>query len=67
LVGSGSAYDHPALEPWAEFLREQAGVGRDCYAYFNNDAEGHAPADAARLIGMLQVGNEHVSGTGDRR
>lgn len=50
------AYDSPALEPWAGFLRGQADSGRDCYAYFNNDAAGHAPADAARLIGMLGVG-----------
>ena len=49
-------YDSSALEPWAGFLRGQAGSGRDCYAYFNNDAGGHAPADAARLIGMLGVG-----------
>ncbi|MBE3076513.1 MAG: DUF72 domain-containing protein [Actinobacteria bacterium] len=50
------AYDSPALEPWAGFLRGQADSGRDCYAYFNNDAAGHAPADAARLIDMLGVG-----------
>jgi len=47
------AYSEPALEPWAGFLREQRAAGRDCYAYFNNDAEGHAPADAQRLMGML--------------
>ena len=50
------AYERPALEPWARFLREQLGEGRDCYAYFNNDAEGHAPADAKRLIEMLGEG-----------
>jgi uncharacterized protein YecE (DUF72 family) len=47
------AYTHPALEPWAEFLREQVRQGRDGYAYFNNDAEGHAPRDAERLTRML--------------
>jgi len=47
-------YTRPALEPWAAFLREQHAAGRDCYAYFNNDAGGHAPSDAARLLGMLQ-------------
>jgi uncharacterized protein YecE (DUF72 family) len=46
-------YERPALEPWAEFLRLQADEGRDCYVYFNNDAEGHAPRDAARLLEML--------------
>lgn len=47
------AYARPALEPWTKFLREQVQAGRDGYVYFNNDAEGHAPKDAARLIGML--------------
>ncbi|MBI5231060.1 MAG: DUF72 domain-containing protein [Coriobacteriales bacterium] len=49
-------YSAPALEPWAQFLRQQAGEGRGGYAYFNNDAEGHAPADAARLTAMLGGG-----------
>ena len=46
-------YLEPALAPWAAFLREQAAAGRDGYAYFNNDAGAHAPADATRLIAML--------------
>lgn len=47
------AYLEPMLEPWAAFLRAQAAAGHDGYAYFNNDAEGHAPRDALRLIDML--------------
>lgn len=47
------AYDRPALEPWTRFLAEQTAAGRDAYVYFNNDAEGHAPQDAARLKAML--------------
>ncbi len=47
------AYLQPSLEPWARFVRAQAADGRDAYVYFNNDAEGHAPRDAARLAGML--------------
>lgn len=47
------AYSRPQLEPWAEFFSAQLSAGRDCYAYFNNDAEGHAPDDATRLLGML--------------
>jgi len=27
--------------------------GRDAYVYFNNDPEGHAIADARRLMAML--------------
>jgi uncharacterized protein YecE (DUF72 family) len=60
------AYDAPALEPWAAFLREQADLGRDCWAYFNNDAGGHAPADAARLIGMLGSGRTGPAREGGR-
>ncbi len=47
------SYVEPALEPWCAFLHEQAAQGRDGYAYFNNDAQAHAPADAARLRAML--------------
>lgn len=47
------AYEKPALEPWTGFLSEQLEAGRDVYAYFNNDFEGHAPADATRLAEML--------------
>ena len=47
------AYERPALGPWAQFLSEQLSVGRDVYAYFNNDFEGHAPRDATQLIDML--------------
>jgi uncharacterized protein YecE (DUF72 family) len=47
------AYVEPALEPWRRFLLEQVSLGRDGYAFFNNDAEGHAPHDAERLAAML--------------
>jgi uncharacterized protein YecE (DUF72 family) len=47
------AYLRPALEPWARFLSDQRELGLDVYAYFNNDFEGHAPRDAARLAGIL--------------
>lgn len=47
------AYVEPALEPWRAFLAEQVAAGLDGYAYFNNDAEAHAPADALRLTAML--------------
>lgn len=47
------SYAAPQLEPWAEYLGERLRRGNDCYAYFNNDAEGHAPGDAVRLREML--------------
>lgn len=48
------SYDAVQLKPWSAFLAEQLHQGRDCYAYFNNDAEGHAPADATRLGEMVE-------------
>lgn len=47
------AYNKPAIEPWAAYLEAQLRNGRDCYVYFNNDWEGHAPRDAKRLMSML--------------
>ena len=47
------AYEVPALAPWCEFVSRQLVEGRDAYAYFNNDAGGHAPLDAARFAEML--------------
>jgi uncharacterized protein YecE (DUF72 family) len=47
------AYEMPQLEPWADFLHDQKLHGRGGYVYFNNDAAGHAPKDAARLIATL--------------
>jgi len=47
------AYERSALGPWSEFLRREMALGHDCYAYFNNDAQGHAPTDAMRLKDMV--------------
>jgi uncharacterized protein YecE (DUF72 family) len=48
-VRAGGPYGARALAPWARWLAEQAEGGREVYAYFNNDVEGHAPRDAALL------------------
>lgn len=53
LAGYHGAYVEPALLQWVDFLSEQSNAGRDAYVYFNNDAGGHAPADAVRLRDML--------------
>jgi uncharacterized protein YecE (DUF72 family) len=53
LAALDGRYEREALEPWAEFLRAQSGLGRDCYVYFNNDFGGHAVRDALRLRDML--------------
>jgi uncharacterized protein YecE (DUF72 family) len=47
-------YGKTALRHWAKWLCEQAASGRDAYAYFNNDIEGHALYDAQDLLELLQ-------------
>ena len=46
-------YSNEALLDWAQWLAQQARSGKNVYAYFNNDAGGHAPRDAMRLRGYL--------------
>ncbi len=43
------SYSYQALSAWARWMQEQMSAGRDVYAYFNNDAEGHAVRNAQRL------------------
>jgi uncharacterized protein YecE (DUF72 family) len=43
------SYDDRVLNDWAEWLTAQMRHGRQIFAYFNNDAVGHAPRDAIRL------------------
>ncbi len=49
---------------WAEWLQKRRRKGRDVFAYFNNDAGGHAPRDAMRLREML--GQRATRGRGCR-
>ena len=50
----GGSYDDRRLDDWGGWLAAQAGQGRDVFAYFNNDAGGHAPRDAVRLRERIQ-------------
>ena len=54
-LSGGFAHDYTDAElaPWADGLAAVAASGREAYAFFNNDAEAHAPADARQLIGLL--------------
>lgn len=45
----GGSYPDAVLVDWAGWIREQLAGGRDVYAYFNNDLNGYAVFDAARL------------------
>jgi uncharacterized protein YecE (DUF72 family) len=50
---AGIGFTDAELAGWAERLAQVAEAGYESYAYFNNDAEGHAIADARRLRQML--------------
>jgi uncharacterized protein YecE (DUF72 family) len=45
-----SGYSDEALDRWAERMRGWLSAGEDVHCYFDNDAAGHAPHDAVRLL-----------------
>ena len=49
-----SDYALPELRAWAARVRGWLREGRDVHVYFDNDAFGHAPRDALRLIALLR-------------
>jgi uncharacterized protein YecE (DUF72 family) len=51
----GGRYDDRTLTRWADYLADRSREGLPVYAYFNNDADGHAPRDAVRLRAMMSV------------
>lgn len=52
----GGTYVEELLAPWVERMRAWHAAGRDVWAFFNNDIDGHAISDAQRLRGMLGTG-----------
>lgn len=50
------SYSEQDLSWWAERILEWAGMERDVFVYFNNDGEGHALRNAARLKMLLKLG-----------
>lgn len=50
-----SRYDDRKLENWARRIKAWHDENRTVYVYFDNDAEGHAPYDAMRLMALLDV------------
>ena len=57
----GSEYSLDELRVWASRIVDMTGRGRDVYAYFNNDAFGFAPKNAAELEGLLYGREEEVA------
>lgn len=48
-----SGYTDASLDRWAATCRQWLDEGHDVHVYFDNDARGHAPHDAVRLVRRL--------------
>lgn len=57
-LAGGAAHDYTEneLEPWAEHIRAQLRRGRSVFAFFNNDVNARAPANAKSLRQMIGPG-----------
>jgi len=62
-----SSYSQAELEPWAKRIRRWLGEGRAVYAYFNNDFEGHAIANAKTLEKLALTSSANEFAARDRR
>jgi uncharacterized protein YecE (DUF72 family) len=51
----GGGFTGRQLRAWAGRVRGLRRAGKEVYLYFNNDQEGHAVRDAARLRALLGV------------
>ena len=51
--GAAHDYTREELEPWAKHAQHQAQKGKCVFAYFNNDANVRAPANAKMLMKMV--------------
>jgi uncharacterized protein YecE (DUF72 family) len=51
--GAAHDYTRPELQPWADYIAEQAEQGRTLYIYFNNDINVRAPDNAKMLMEMI--------------
>jgi uncharacterized protein YecE (DUF72 family) len=52
---AAGGFSDTELRPWAARVRALARSGKEVYVYFNNDREGHAVHDAARLRELLRL------------
>jgi len=48
-----SGFTDESLDRWAQTCRDWMHEGHDVHVYFDNDAKGHAPFDAVRLVRRL--------------
>lgn len=54
MATDASGYGEDELRRWARRVRRWQREGREVHAYFDNDALGHAPQNAARLIELVE-------------
>jgi uncharacterized protein YecE (DUF72 family) len=54
--GAAHDYTRAELQPWARHIRQQAEKGKIVFAYFNNDLNVRAPANAKQLMEMVGTG-----------
>jgi uncharacterized protein YecE (DUF72 family) len=54
--GAAHDYTRTELKPWAEHIRRQSRAGKRVFAYFNNDWNVRAPANAMLLSEMTHAG-----------
>jgi len=50
-----SRYEDDDLAAWTERVAGWTAAGADAYVYFDNDAQGHAPHDALRLLAAVEA------------
>ena len=60
-----SGYTDESLDRWASTCRGWLDQGHDVHVYFDNDARGHAPWDAVRLLDRLGGTTAAHDGSGD--
>ena len=54
FVAASGRYSDERLEEWTHWIAGQTASGRAVWAYFNNDPEAHAIADARTLRAMVR-------------
>jgi len=48
------SYSDAVLAEWAQFINDKARAGKTCLAFFNNDFEAMAPANAKTLLKLVE-------------
>lgn len=60
-------YSNEALGQWARDMKRWSAQGHDVWCFFDNDMKSAAPADAARLIGLLKMKRTRAAAGGQRK